>query len=693
MILILSVLCLFSCSNLNFTNRYKGKEEDEKKRYQLTKDIWNSKLDRIRKTISEDREIIFMKAKAKTKSGNDKKAFIPIFEAVKRKKVDSFKVLLEEYIKHEFDFIETKDKVAGKKYTLLEYVIKSRCKGMFDLIESDDKYDLKVAKSLLEIEGWEDFLEKIYEKLGSEDCHKAALEERDKELKEELEKGMKYDVKDRRGNSLLSYIVHSGNMDIFKEAISTFDSIEEILSADENIINTVINLDNSDYLDILIDKGLNPEDVSVINIIKSNSHRCLGLAIKHGCNLGKKIQHNKELECEVEEIPLMIAVEEGYDECFEILVKEVKDVNEGIFEDMEYGKNSLIVASEKGRLDYLKKLIKAGADVNRRYDGDTYFGEYGTTPLVAALNNYEENSFDVIKALIKAGADVDKKGEKGRTALMLALERRASLEIIDLLLEAGADVNAEDTFGRTALMYLLYDGGLISGYFSRYCFHNSLQYKEGKLKEVVQKLLDREADVNKEDKVGCTPLMHAASLKGDKNEIVEMLIEAGAKVDSFMEIYSSEYIKLALDKRKKISFFHLLNFCHSDESEIKRGRKAHLLMMFHKGRECTPLMIAAMEGNKKCLETLIERGANINYKTGRNSFTALMLATINAQEDCLKTLLEKGALITQTSFPFAIEENLHSFSIAKKYEHKRILFILLFAIKNNEDIIENSNEW
>ena len=70
--------------------------------------------------------------------------------------------------------------------------------------------------------------------------------------------------------------------------------------------------------------------------------------------------------------------------------------------------------------------------------------------LVAAANSDNPSE---LKALLEAGTNINEKGDMGMTALMLALQKDASVEVINALLEAGADVSAHDLLGQTPLIY------------------------------------------------------------------------------------------------------------------------------------------------------------------------------------------------------------------------------------------------
>lgn len=97
----------------------------------------------------------------------------------------------------------------------------------------------------------------------------------------------------------------------------------------------------------------------------------------------------------------------------------------------------LINAVRTGNVKKVKKLIKAGADVNGKSNG--------FIPLIDAV---VYNKADTVKLLIKAGADVNVKS-LGRTALMFA-SIDGHTNAVKLLIEVGADVNIKNKEGKTA---------------------------------------------------------------------------------------------------------------------------------------------------------------------------------------------------------------------------------------------------
>ncbi len=101
----------------------------------------------------------------------------------------------------------------------------------------------------------------------------------------------------------------------------------------------------------------------------------------------------------------------------------------------------LQLAAEQGRMEIVRYLVEAGADVNATTPDRT--GE--VTPLRFAITN---GDIEMVQYLIDNGADVNKANNQGWTPLMTAV-RHGYVDIIDVLLEAGADLNARTAGGRT----------------------------------------------------------------------------------------------------------------------------------------------------------------------------------------------------------------------------------------------------
>jgi len=139
--------------------------------------------------------------------------------------------------------------------------------------------------------------------------------------------------------------------------------------------------------------------------------------------------------------------------------------------------------AENGNIKEVKRLIKAGVDLNVQEDHDR----------ISALSMASiKGNIEIVKLLIDAGADLNVQDGDGETALMIA-SKNGHTDIVKLLIEAGADLNVQDI-------------------------------------DVVPVLIEAGAGIEVEDYfMGYTALINAA--KYGKIDIVKLLIEAGADPD------------------------------------------------------------------------------------------------------------------------------------------------------------------
>ncbi|KAL5509576.1 hypothetical protein EMCRGX_G004968 [Ephydatia muelleri] len=113
--------------------------------------------------------------------------------------------------------------------------------------------------------------------------------------------------------------------------------------------------------------------------------------------------------------------------------------------------SQLYVASEKGDYDRVKRLLGAGAKVNKARSDD------GCNPLYAASCN---GHLDVVKTLLEAGANINQVYKTNTTPLYVASEK-GHHDVVQTLLGAGADVNiARSDDGRIPLYIASLNGHL-----------------------------------------------------------------------------------------------------------------------------------------------------------------------------------------------------------------------------------------
>ncbi len=139
----------------------------------------------------------------------------------------------------------------------------------------------------------------------------------------------------------------------------------------------------------------------------------------------------------------------------------------------------MVTAAFEGNSALVMDLLAKGADVNAE-------GKYsGWTPLMLAARKGDTK---LVSFLIAHGADLNAKSRvRSRTALMEAARNR-KVETIKILLAANPDVDAVDWEGYTVLMFAAVSGQL----------------------DIVNALIDSDADVNMKNKVGSSALMMAS---------------------------------------------------------------------------------------------------------------------------------------------------------------------------------------
>jgi ankyrin repeat protein len=222
-----------------------------------------------------------------------------------------------------------------------------------------------------------------------------------------------------------------------------------------------------------------------------------------------------------------VAIEDGDLEAVTALIEEGAAVDTPI----EYGEHSitpLLKASWDGDLPIVQYLISKGADVNSRATD---------TKETALMNAVTRGHTEIIKALLAAKADVTLRNGFDFNAFTSAVAA-GNQEVAGLLLKAGAKVN-EGASGLTPLAFAVSSGNIEM---IRFLAAHGADVNHGAKTgdqtalisailgaqiESVKALIELKADVNAKMKDGTTPLKLAQ--KGDQEEIVALLVAAGAK--------------------------------------------------------------------------------------------------------------------------------------------------------------------
>ncbi|KAK0051497.1 ankyrin repeat domain-containing protein 50 [Biomphalaria pfeifferi] len=263
---------------------------------------------------------------------------------------------------------------------------------------------------------------------------------------------------------------------------------------------------------------------------------------------------------------LIQAVQLGEIQFIQLLLDSGADID-----GVHYNKTPLMSAVH---IEVINFLLNKGADVNLKTN---------TTPLINAIScryfNYkkltfhsqlsskeiEEQTIHVIDLFLRNGAKLEDTDEIGCTALI----KSPSVEVLKYLIDKGAEVNRQDNKGLTALhiasKYCTFD---FVNVLIKYGALVNLKSHDGSTplhqavrnEDIVKLLLENQANVNLEDNLGNTPL----SLASD-DHVVKLLIASGADVN------------------------------HRNSSGM------------------SPLWLAAENYNTKCLEILVNAKANLDH--------------------------------------------------------------------------------
>jgi ankyrin repeat protein len=288
------------------------------------------------------------------------------------------------------------------------------------------------------------------------------------------------------------------------------------------------------------------------------------------------------------------------------------------------GITALHAASERGQVEVVVQLLRAGADVA----ATTRIGAY--TPLhLASRGGYRE----VAGKLLAAGADPRAKTtNSGVTPLHLAAAAIDGEGAVELLLDHGADPDArESTAGQTPLMFAAAAGRT----------------------ESVRVLLGGGADPSIETRV--VDVLRSVATDQAASRVLRETIEAFRAAEGGGRDWEPTPAQLREAIRVQRAFLR------SDEAygdydptdlishrpdypggpDIARRPYRETLVGMTGGM--TALLYAAREGHVGSAMALLDGGADIDQVSGGDRTSALLIAALNGQFDMAMRLIERGA--------------------------------------------------
>lgn len=297
-------------------------------------------------------------------------------------------------------------------------------------------------------------------------------------------------------------------------------------------------------------------------------------------------------------------------ECVRLLLEagadsSVKDRN---------GEMAISYVTSASAIPPLIEAMRRGGESPAKYLNEK--SKKGRTPFLAAYENFSESWKSaenplpfknqgrslsaVLQVFLDFGAEVNTRDARWRTMLFF-MSRKADVE---MLLRAGANVKITDRDGVTPLSAVLENGGE---------------------PDAVRLLLNAGADANAADRWGRTPLSCVKYDRRDVQEMVKMLVSAGAEVNPKRGLSRDGAYPLLYLAQTEETIRFLIN---SGAGINARGGAG----------EVTPIFSAA--GNIPKMRMLIAAGANVNAK---NTLGETPIFSSGMTPECLRMLLDAGA--------------------------------------------------
>ncbi|XP_076655935.1 uncharacterized protein LOC143360718 isoform X2 [Halictus rubicundus] len=302
----------------------------------------------------------------------------------------------------------------------------------------------------------------------------------------------------------------------------------------------------------------------------------------------------------------------------------------------------LLTAVEKGYLKIVEDMLKYGANVNMLHSSRS---KKGFTPLHSAAKNKQK---EVAQLFINYGANVNAKDESEKSPILYAIECK---EIIEILLQNNADINASDKYGNTALHFTALSEG-DGRFFGLYLDKKPNIHVKG---EVAALLLSKGANVNAKTKNGLTTLHNA--VKNGYTEVVEALLEYNADVNSVVKSDMTTPLHLSAQKGNELLSKMLLNK-GANVNDVQKDQR-------------TALHIAAQQGHEKVVEILLKYGAEYDSRA-KGDMTPLHFAARNGHKKVVEILLKYGA-----EYDSRAEGDRTPLHFAAQNGHEKVVEILL----------------
>ncbi|ORX57695.1 ankyrin [Piromyces finnis] len=325
--------------------------------------------------------------------------------------------------------------------------------------------------------------------------------------------------------------------------------------------------------------------------------------------------------------------------------------------------NTLLKVCKLKNIEFLKVLIKEGADINYK-EKDTLITSLMSLSIIdkkLTINHVNAIIFNMFNLLLNAGANINAKDAAGKSALMYILStKRVSLKLLKLLIKHGAQINDVDNLNISPLIYACKGNNKhILKFLLESGADTSIVSKDGKqlisfatmnnciflARYLIESNIIK--DINCVDKNFETPLMFAVQKKNI--DMIRYLLNNGADVN-FMnkkdETALSKILSCCRISKKMMECLKVLIDHGADVNRVYSISNNNNNNGISYLKE-TPLIFSVNRKNLNLIKFFINNGANIDGKDDRGA-TPLYYAIFNSNKvEIVKYLVEKGANINE----------------------------------------------
>ncbi|XP_051854782.1 2-5A-dependent ribonuclease [Antechinus flavipes] len=245
--------------------------------------------------------------------------------------------------------------------------------------------------------------------------------------------------------------VKEGDFELVKQLLEKGADVNIKMEGGWTPLHNAAKEGNKDIVELLLEKGadlhIRKENGATPFIVAAivGDVELLELFLSKGANINEYDNHGFTA--------FMEAAYYGHQSALEFLYEKGVEVNLGRQTSEEQKKlrkggcTALMDAARKGHIDVVKILLeKMEADVNAR-------DNMGRNALIHTFRDPKnKNVKEIVCFLLKSGIDVNVKGEKGKTPLILAVEKE-DVELVQMILEKSVtDINVMDSDENTAIL-------------------------------------------------------------------------------------------------------------------------------------------------------------------------------------------------------------------------------------------------